>query len=492
MCKEILQSFRSRGHKCHVPKTNDPGLMCTLILCVPLYGANEDSLPGYNNTMISSLWNCICLTLDVMVLSGKITREYADSLLKGRTGSGFELTTRKSDRTLSMTATSPMLLEARQTLLLSKSVPGNTSMDEPRVTGRSTTQVYSCLSVCILDALKVTPIIFSRPTKVECTHNQYPCVVLHDASISSVCLQCGMTGPCSILIDVGARYLCFEYEQSTCPERFMDLASELPSVVEMRLNDFMSYRQSPQPFCCSVQLDLKKSIVHCRKQIMWTRVDCPGVSYIISMVRPTLNFCTYRLLVADIVPGDPSASIMTLCFEMQKIRGFDKYQLRVQIDVSDPSYILMSGVLAHWYAARIAYRSIIVSCSLGSSVIQVHRISHRSVDRLSVSIDLIRVLVGPSGIREHCIVTHRKRKTVVKFPHPGDRDKGPSLTLGCNGGFQWIGNPMDISRTLAEFASLVEEAASRQEFIGCISRLSTIQGALYPSGISRAHDSEAT
>ena len=59
--------------------------------------------------------------------------------------------------------------------------------------------------------------------------------------------------------------------------------------------------------------------------------------------------------------------------------------------------------MAHWYASRLPHHCTLVSCSLGSSILQVHQAAKTSVDRLETSAELIRTLVGPAGNRPNCV-----------------------------------------------------------------------------------------
>ena len=121
-------------------------------------------------------------------------------------------------------------------------------------------------------------------------------------------------------------------------------------------------------------MTLDKSISHCHKHIMWTSITCPDRPYVISMVMPTLNFSTYRISTSVLVPGDIITDIVSLSDELRSVRRFTKYNLRVLSDVSNRGYILVCGTMAHWYIRRMPYTFSLISCSVGSSVMQVHRL----------------------------------------------------------------------------------------------------------------------
>ena len=62
---------------------------------------------------------------------------------------------------------------------------------------------------------------------------------------------------------------------------------------------------------------------------------------------------------------------------------------------------------------------------------------------------------------------------------------GPVLTLGCNGGFQWIGSPSLISFTLKQFFDHAASKIATQKFIESVSRSVIGIIGVYPAGIKR-------
>jgi hypothetical protein len=57
----------------------------------------------------------------------------------------------------------------------------------------------------------------------------------------------------------------------------------------------------------------------------------------------------------------------------------------------------------------------------------------------------------------------------------------PSLTIGYNGGFQWLGNPTHIAESLSEmFAFISKNIMSK---VHSISKSTSMERYIYPTGI---------
>ena len=82
-----------------------------------------------------------------------------------------------------------------------------------------------------------------------------------------------------------------------------------------------------------------------------------------------------------------------------------------------------------------------------------------------------------------------RNKVVTKFRRvPGEKIVDPTLTLGKNGGFQWIGSSSSLSNTLLQFFSHASSRMTSPEFREAIKQSNTGRLADYPSGIARRKD----
>lgn len=80
------------------------------------------------------------------------------------------------------------------------------------------------------------------------------------------------------------------------------------------------------------------------------------------------------------------------------MRPFNSYEIRITHDEDDMHYLRVTGTMAHWYVKKSVYEFKMSSCSIGSSVMLVHRIgtepSVPSVHRLAFSIYLLHEMAA--------------------------------------------------------------------------------------------------
>jgi hypothetical protein len=158
-----------------------------------------------------------------MIYDGTIESTVAFDFLAGRDSIAFDAMMARNDETLRRTTTGIPLLKARTRLVESGRLStGDNVLADLTVVSYSVCRTYGSLSSFIFVVLGVSPMLGQSPKSVSSTHNKYRCIALHASSIEEVCLICVMDAPCYILIDMGNTYIFFEYEQSTCPYKFLD------------------------------------------------------------------------------------------------------------------------------------------------------------------------------------------------------------------------------------------------------------------------------
>ena len=78
------------------------------------------------------------------------------------------------------------------------------------------------------------------------------------------------------------------------------------------------------------------------------------------------------------------------------------------------------------------------------------------------------------------------KKVRIKFERIiGGAVVGPSIMIGCNGRFQWVGNPSLFSSTMMQLFSHMSNKMSSSQFITAVSlsKVGTLQ--MYPKGVPR-------
>lgn len=83
-------------------------------------------------------------------------------------------------------------------------------------------------------------------------------------------------------------------------------------------------------------------------------------------------------------------------------------------------------------------------------------------------------------------ICQESRKATFKFRRIGNGTViGPTLTIGQNGGFQWIGYPSCISSTMSQAFNHMSAKMSSTQFRQILSRSKIGTLFQYPSGIAK-------
>ena len=335
----IISRIKIRVGKCSIPSRFDPPTLCCVVLCSYMYSANEKTVPGFNNTMVHSLWKSIKLVFQLMLLKAAMSPEVIKILMCGTSSHGFDSFMCNNDVTLSKTVTNPTLLNVRSRLIQSSRRLAPYDDSNYTILSYSKCMIYNSLFACIASVMKIYPMLTDKPKRVRCSHTKYNCMVLHDPSIKDICIDCGMDGPCFVVIRIEDKYRSFEHEQSTCLSKFLDSCNELPQVVESHLSSFMNSNKAINNTCNGVVVNSDIPIVPCRRHIMWSSITCPKRTYVISMVRSTLNFSSYRIRVDQSVRAKYEASVRQVRNTAYQLRKFNSIELRVLHDDMSPCYI---------------------------------------------------------------------------------------------------------------------------------------------------------
>ena len=88
----IISRIKIRVGKCSIPSRFDPPTLCCVVLCSYMYSANEKTVPGFNNTMVHSLWKSIKLVFQLMLLKAAMSPEVIKILMCGTSSHGFDPT----------------------------------------------------------------------------------------------------------------------------------------------------------------------------------------------------------------------------------------------------------------------------------------------------------------------------------------------------------------------------------------------------------------
>jgi len=167
---------------------------------------------------------------------------------------------------------------------------------------------------------------------------------------------------------------------------------------------------------------------------------------------------------------------------------FDKINIHCPVD--EPSVITISGTMAHYYVKKFNIDAQLRSVSIGGSVLRVHQIrdyrTSPKVNDVCVNINIVKALIGLN----HAVIDIETMATCVKMKYNINRSSaiGPSMCLGCNGGFQYIGGPKHISESLSSLFALMSRNMRTQEFLQAILQSRSMVKYIYPSGVKKTRN----
>ncbi len=103
-----------------------------------------------------------------------------------------------------------------------------------------------------------------------------------------------------------------------------------------------------------------------------------------------------------------------------------------------------------------------------------------------MNINIVKALIGLN----HAVIDIETMATCVKMKYNINRSSaiGPSMCLGCNGGFQYIGGPKHISESLSSLFALMSRNMRTQEFLQAILQSRSMVKYIYPSGVKKTRN----
>ncbi len=220
------------------------------------------------------------------------------------------------------------------------------------------------------------------------------------------------------------------------------------------------------------------------------------ITAIVWMIRPTINYmkCIFTCRadqynsVTSAIRGVVSARVPDT--DVQRNLSFEQKAIS-----ADHIAVTVSGTLAsHMIQANISNEvgAKISSVSMGGSTLNITLLRNDSLGRLVIDpVIMNSKLVGSlmsdsSEDTTRVQVTKEIRKCTMKFKRVAkDAVAGPSLTIGENGGFQWVGNPGCLSSTMLQAFTHMSNRMSSVEFKAALSRSQVGVLGAYPSGVPK-------
>jgi hypothetical protein len=137
----------------------------------------------------------------------------------------------------------------------------------------------------------------------------------------------------------------------------------------------------------------------------------------------------------------------------------------------------------------------IKSVSMGSSTMNVTVIDHSDLSGHNIlpvrfGTNIMTSLTADSDCNVNGMEFWPEiKKVVIKFRRvSGGKIVGPSLTIGCNGGFQWIGTSSMLSSTLVQAFTHMSTRMDGSKFVRAVSSSDGGPASVYPSGVPKNLD----
>jgi hypothetical protein len=137
-------------------------------------------------------------------------------------------------------------------------------------------------------------------------------------------------------------------------------------------------------------------------------------------------------------------------YKLRSLANYDSIELGIKCPVDRPDIVEISGPMAHYYMPKVGMGSKMKQVSLGGSIIRVNQVrdfttSPKIVD-ICKNIGILTSLV--SGVNSGLSLETTTKSVRLKCHTSTSFGLEPCLIIGCNGGFQWLGNPTHIAESL--------------------------------------------
>jgi hypothetical protein len=513
LLQKLVLELRIECSNSKILVTRNPHTVYLLMLCCNAYDFNEATVKCYSNLIVRALWRVVGRAVAKLAIVYGTRSRGLKELMSSRSVPSFENCHMvvPSSSLIRTTVTGQAALDKRQLAI--------SSGDREKVVLGCTTPpvfvsgpvVFVSYSFMILDrsgykdgATKRDP----RSSKCECS-NLLKCFDLETREECNLCLCHGVeTAARIVTLELRSTKFLLRSNQCIHPSLHMDRDATLPHIVNKQTDAMLKELGYSQ--IRSLKFDgsytglfTSESGEHSELISKFRQCVCIGTvkvglsTVILWMIRPTVNYleAVYECSRAE------------LSMVKSRIRSVAK-SLRSDINV-------MSGITFEEMYTRSGWVKLIVKGALLASLMSLEsskdldlKISSVSMGGSILNVTILQpnedgVCVTPVIMNINIIrsLTHQTNKSVlgmqfypemrkvrVKFVNMSSSQlRGPSLTLGMNGGFQWIGSPSRLSDTIVQYFRYAANKMATPEFSRALKMLVIGISSVYPGGVPRAN-----
>ena len=473
----FMVSMSHEGRNVRMPSKCDPCVIGAIMLSCDAYKVSNRTCNIVSDTTFGILWRKLHVVVHQLVDPATAAR-----LLKGRTEQGYRASmvyVQYSDSdTLCVSSSSDLIArQARLSARRSSAVVGSaTNM----VMQGSSAAYYSSITSALLHMLGVEFRSNCMAYIEPCGHdNKCTAVDVYTGISHELCMLCGAVYNGNLSIKLRYQQIILSDEQVSKPTCFVDKAAYFPIDARIEWNKFTTRLRCP--------LQSTLNVVH-RGCILVGVATTDECKYCMWFVRPTVSYSKWNYVASK---GKADALCERLKQLFQDWRPYTEVELKVNVLTSSTKpTVQVSGKWAAIYhdkvrdgPEQVSYCSVV---SFAETTLRLQKVTTSAgcvdIKDIALNVNLVHSLMPVIEVHP-LVVRHTIAASTMKLLR-GNRS-GASITLGANGGLQYLGRMDQACKVYTRLCALLRSSMTSTEFTRHLSRAHYITGHVFPSGVSR-------
>jgi len=432
-----------------------------------------------------------------MRLSVGVSTRLYNNIVKGRTCSGYNLIaqSRQYDTAVSLTKTSTKVLSLRQRHIHSNVGSSVlTTITCPSSSNKCTApQTYKSIYECVTVHANIGGVCSDNPNPVGTGQNNVPFIYNDCKRVGYMSVEHGLDRPSNIVLRTDSVWTELHDEQVMDPLVYLDNCVHLDPVVEAQFENLLKCYSYGRELTQRLLGGVSTGSAGLQCPIIKQGRQCISIGSVANsdelvrvwMVRPTINYSSYTLKT-DVRLRLALANDCSVKFK--SLPNYSANHVTIRCPTDEPTQVVISGTMAHYYILSTGVDAEIAHVSIGGSVLRVHQIKDFTtsprVSDICINMRILSALVEQPN-NTMTVSTHNNH-IQIKYHTNFSDGYGPSLSIGCNGGFQWSGSPKNISESLLSMFLLFNKNIGKGSFVDAISASNYMARYIYPSGVQKA------
>jgi hypothetical protein len=324
----------------------------------------------------------------------------------------------------------------------------------------------------------------SPPCGIKCSHTETRMVTSVNNSVQfTLCMECGIRYS-------GAGYIHLTHQIAVlCDEQFSNPKIVFDRNMYFPKDALIQWNKFTQGLSSSMQSPLNISHRGC---ILIGSITTDKRVYCIWFIRPTVSYSIWSYVAAY-------GKVLDLKNVVSKAyaqwRPYSKDEISISIcNKSTHPLVQVKGNLACLYHDMVRIHSNQISycstVSFAQTSLRIQTIEYNNgtvnIRDVALSEELIHSLLPqPSNdsSARRAVVSHAAKHVSIKVPR--GTGGGASITIGCNGGMQYLGRMDQTCIVYTIFCNIVRQGMQTMEFKGHLSKAQYMTSSSFPNGIQR-------